>query len=176
MGIIQVVGAFIHQVGSNNGIQAFRLQHHASSHSINKHLVNSDIREIHSNGLGNLIPENHTVALSIALSDNSQELTRTLLGGLKSEAHNSLNTVSGEDGDLSSDFPRLTSMRAATLAGVLALAVLTNNNPVKVTVLAVAQRRLSAAEDSCWADIGVLLEGLANGQAETPQRDVIGDV
>ena len=35
---------------------------------------------------------------------------------------------------------------------------------------------MCAAEDFGWADICILLEGLADGEAEAPEGDVVGDV
>ncbi len=35
---------------------------------------------------------------------------------------------------------------------------------------------MSSAEDFGGAHVGILLEGLADGEAETPERDVVWDV
>jgi hypothetical protein len=67
-------------------------------------------------------------------------------------------------------------VRAAALAGVLAFAVFADDDPVEIARLAVAQRGLGALEDACWSHVGVLLEGLADGEAKTPERDVIRNI
>lgn len=165
-----------HQIGSNDGIQTLGLQNHASSHSINKHLVHSDIGEINRNNLCHFIPENHTVALGIALSDHRQQLARPLLSSLKGKPHNPLHTVTGEDRNFSRDLPRFSGVRTATLARILSLAVLTDDHPVKVIGPALAQRRLGAAEYPCWAHVRILLERLADGESQPPQGNMIRDV
>lgn len=70
--------------------------------------------------------------------------------------------MAGEDGDFRGRLPGPAPVRSAALAGVLALAVLPDDDPVEVSVLAAAQGRLGAAEDLGGAHVGVLLEGLAD--------------
>ena len=67
-------------------------------------------------------------------------------------------------------------MRAAALAGILALGVLADDDPVEVAGVGVAEGGGDAAEDFGGADVGVLLEGLANGEPEGPERYVVGDI
>ena len=165
-----------YQVCRHDRIQAFGLQHHAGCHRINQHLVNSHIRELGLQLLGNLVPEDHAVALRVALGDDGQHLARTLLGSLKREPHDSLHAVAREDRDFGGDLPGLSLVRSATLPGVLAFAVLADNHPVEVAGLALAQRRLSPAEHSGRTHVGVLLQRLADGQTETPEGDVIRDI
>jgi hypothetical protein len=64
--------------------------------------------------------------------------------------------------------------QAAALPHVLSLAVLADNDPVQVTRLAVPKRGLCTPQHSSWADIGVLLERLADGQTKSPEGDVVG--
>lgn len=65
---------------------------------------------------------------------------------------------------------------AAAVPGVLALRVLAHDHPVELALGAVGQGRGRAGKDAGAADVGVLLEGLADGQAEAPEADVVGDV
>lgn len=81
-----------------------------------------------------------------------------------------------EDRYLRRDFPRLTRVRAPALPGVLAFAVLADDHPVQVAVVAFAEGGLRASEDAGGPDVGVLLERLADGEAEAPEGDVVGDV
>ena len=67
-------------------------------------------------------------------------------------------------------------MRPASLPRVLAFAVLPDNHPVQVSGLAIAQRGLRTREDPSGPDVSVLLEGLADGEAQAPERDMIGDI
>lgn len=84
--------------------------------------------------------------------------------------------MTGEDRNLSRDLPRLSGVGATTLTRILSLAVLTDDDPVKVIGSALAQRGLGAAEYTCWAYVSVLLERLADGESQTPQGNMIGDV
>jgi hypothetical protein len=67
-------------------------------------------------------------------------------------------------------------MRAASLASVFAFAVLSNDDPVKITSIGVTERRLSASEDLGWSDIRVLLKWLTYCEPQAPERDVVGNV
>jgi hypothetical protein len=152
-----------HQVGSHNRVQRLRLENHAGRHGIHQHLVDSDIRKVLGHLVGNLIPENHAIALRVALCDNSQELAGTLLGRLKGKTYKSGDAMACEDGDLGRRLPGAPSMGASTMASIFALAVFADDDPIKVTRLAISQRRLGALENLCGTDVGVLLEWLADG-------------
>lgn len=67
-------------------------------------------------------------------------------------------------------------MAASALPGILALRVLTDNDPVEITGAAIPQGRLGPSEDLGRPHVGVLLERLADRQAEAPERDVVRDV
>lgn len=84
--------------------------------------------------------------------------------------------MTGEDGYFGSNFPRPTAMRTTTLAGVFSLAVLADNDPVKVAGFAVAKRRLCTREYPDRPDVGVLLKGLADCQPKLPEGDVVRNV
>jgi hypothetical protein len=62
------------------------------------------------------------------------------------------------------------------VAGVFALAVLANDDPVKIFLAAVAEGGGGASQDSGGAHVGILLEGLAEGEAEAPEGDVVWDI
>ena len=81
-----------------------------------------------------------------------------------------------ENSRLGRDLPCLSAVRASALSCVLAFAVLAHNHPVQRARGAVSQGRFGAAEDLGRTDVGVLLEGLADGEAKAPEGDVIGDV
>lgn len=79
-----------------------------------------------------------------------------------------------EDRDIGCDFPGLRDVRSAALASVFAFRVLADDNPVEIS--GVVEWGCDAAEDARRADVGVLLERLADGEAEAPEGDMIGDV
>ena len=84
--------------------------------------------------------------------------------------------MSREDADFGRYLPRLAYVRTAALTGVFALGVFADDNPVKGARLSIAERGGNAAEDFGRADVGVLLERLANGEAEAPKGDVVRNV
>ena len=64
-------------------------------------------------------------------------------------------------------------------AGIFALAVFADDDPVQPpffgVLLARRERRRDACEDARRPHVGVLLKGLADGEPEAPERDVVGD-
>ena len=119
-----------YQVGSHDGVQRLWLQYHASSHGIYEHLVALDIRKLLSYGSCNLVPHDHAVALGIAFGYNCDVLFGSLSSNLESEAHNSLDTVSCEDRDLGGCLPGLAAVGTSSMASVLTLAILADDDPV----------------------------------------------
>lgn len=67
-------------------------------------------------------------------------------------------------------------MRPTALTGIFAFAVFADYDPVEITTSAIAEGGLCAAEDLCRAHICVLLEGLADGQSQAPEGDVVRDI
>lgn len=64
-------------------------------------------------------------------------------------------------------------MRGSAVAGIFTFAILADDYPVEITGSAVRKRRFGAAENLGGADVGVLLEGLAESETETPEGDVV---
>ncbi len=65
---------------------------------------------------------------------------------------------------------------AAADAGVLALRVLANDDPVEILRPATLQRRVDAGQDARGTHVRVLIEALADLQAQTPERHVVGNM
>lgn len=65
-------------------------------------------------------------------------------------------------------------MGHSAVTSVLALGVLAYDHPVQISGVAVTQWRGGPAEDACGAHVGVLLERLAEGEAEAPEGNVVG--
>ena len=84
--------------------------------------------------------------------------------------------AAGENGHLGGDLLGKASMGAPALPGILALGILAHDHPVQVLGPDPSQRALDAGEDAGGADIGVLVERLADVEAQAPQRDVVGHV
>ena len=59
---------------------------------------------------------------------------------------------------------------------VLAFRVFANDHPIEFRPLHVPQRRRDSRQNTCRPHVGVLIERLADCEAQTPKRDVIGDL
>jgi hypothetical protein len=81
-----------------------------------------------------------------------------------------------EDGNLGADLFRKALVGATAMAGILAFGILPDDHPVKVADSDVTQRRGDAGNDPGWTDVGVLVEPLADRQAQAPQGDMIRNV
>lgn len=165
-----------YKVGRNNRIQRLGLLHHANSHGIDQHLVHGDVWKLFAYRRRHFVPENHAVPLGIALGHNSQHLARALLGHLKRKANETGHAVPRKDGHFSRRLPGLPDMRSAALARIFSLAVLTNDDPVEVAGVTVTQRRLRAGQDTSGPNVCVLLEGLADSEAQPPEGNVVWDI
>ena len=71
-------------------------------------------------------------------------------GHLKGVAHDARDAGARVNRHLGADLFRVPAMGAAAVAGVFALGVLSNDDPVQVTRPAVAQRRADPREDPGW--------------------------
>lgn len=65
-------------------------------------------------------------------------------------------------------------VRAAALAGVLAFGILADEHPVDL--LGCVEFAFCSWEGAHGADVGVELEGAAEGKQQTPEGDVVWDV
>jgi hypothetical protein len=123
-----------------------------------------------------LVPHHHRVALRVALGDDGELLSRPRLGEAEREAHDSLDAGAGHHRDVGRDLDRMALVGAAADAGVLAFRVLAHDHPVEVVRAAALQRRVDAGQDARRPNVRVLVEPLADLQAQAPERDVVGDV
>ena len=125
---------------------------------------------------GDLVPQHHAMALGIRFGDDGQQLARPRMRQFESKAHDAGYAGAGEDRDFRRDLFRQAAMRAATLAGIFAFGILANDHPVKILGRNAAQRAFDSRQDAGRADIGILIEGLADGEAQAPERQVIRHV
>ena len=123
-----------------------------------------------------LVPHHHAVALGVGLGDHGQELARARAGELERVAHDPGHAGAGEDHHLGADLVRQPAVRAAALAGVLALRVLAHDHPVELLGRDLAQGAGDPGQDAGRADVGVLVERLADREPQAPQRDVVRHV
>ena len=96
-------------------------------------------------------------------------------GELKGVAHHALDADAREDRRLHRHLDWQADVGPAADAGVLALGVLADDDEVDVARLLPGQRALDPRQEDAGAVAHVLLEALADRQAQAAQRDVIGD-
>ena len=118
------------EICGDDGVDAGGLAHHARRHRIHQLLLDRDMRKILGDMGSHLIPEDHAMALRVGLGDHGQQLAWARFGNLEGRAHDPLDADAGEDGGLGGDLDGVAAMRAATMAGIFALAVLTHDHPV----------------------------------------------
>ena len=66
-------------------------------------------------------------------------------------------------------------MHPAADSGIFALGVLAHDDPVELAAVHVAQRRRDPRQHAGRTHVGVLIERLADREAQAPERDVVGD-
>ena len=97
-------------------------------------------------------------------------------GELEGKAHDPGAAGAGEHGELGADLFGQAAMHAPAGAGVLPFSVLAHHDPIQIARLDAAQRARHPGQQARRADVGVLIEALTDGEAQAPERDVIGDV
>ena len=82
-----------------------------------------------------------------------------------------LHALAREDRDFGADFLRQATMNPAAIAGILPFAVLTNDHPVDL--VRALQPAVDPGQQPGRTHIGILIEALADRQAQIPERDMI---
>src|SRR5687768_12727157 len=119
-----------------------------------------------------LVPQHHAVALRVRLRHQGKVLARPLAGEVEGEAMDPFRSGAREGGDFHRHFVRQAGVHAAAGARILAFGVLAHDHPVDV--LRVVHRRSNAGQQAGRAHVGVLVEALADRQAQAPQRQMVG--
>ena len=118
---------------------AARAADHAHGHRVDQLLVPGDVGEVGGDEGGDLVPEHHAVALGVGFRHHGEVLARAGAGALEGVAHDPLDADAGEDRDLGRDLLGQAAMGAAAMAGILALAVLADDEPVEIAGADVAR-------------------------------------
>ena len=116
------------------------------------------------------------MTLRVGFGDHSQALARTLHRQFAGKAADALDAGAGEDRNVDARLQRQPGMHAAADAGIFALGVLTHDHPVDLFGKLRPQRPLHAGHKPCRADIGELVEALADGKAQLPERNMVRDL
>ncbi len=160
----------------DHGVDRLRLQHHARRHGVDQLAVPRDLGEFARGLGGDLVPQHHAVALRVRLRHDGQVPARARAREREGKAHDAADAGAGEDRGLGRDLFRVAPVRAPAVAGIFALAVLAHDDPVDAAGRDGAKRRLDPRQEPRRAHIGVLVEALADGEAQAPQGQVVGQI
>ncbi|MNS96901.1 hypothetical protein D3C72_1312190 [compost metagenome] len=164
------------EVGGDDGVQRLRAVDHARGGGIDQFLVPGHVREVLCDFHGHLVPHHHGVALGVGLGDHGQQLARTRLRQLEGVAQDALHAHAGHHRHIGGCLDRVALVHAAAHARILAFRVLAHDHPVQVFRGAALERCVDARQDARRTHVGVLVEALADLQAQAPQRDVVGNL
>src|SRR5688500_2261112 len=114
------------------------------------------------------------MALRVRLGDQRQMLARPLARQLEGETVHALDAFAREDRGFGGDLFGQSLVHAAAGARVLAFGVLAHDHPVDF--ICILHVTLNSRKKARGPHIGVLVEALADRQAQTPERDMVGHV
>src|SRR5690242_1393057 len=121
------------------------------------------------------VPKRHGVDDAVGLGGRSQMFISLARQG-KSVAQNAVDAAPRENGLLHGGLFVGAFVDAAANVGILAFVVLANDGEVDLSRLPVFQGTLDAFQQANRPQIHVLLESAADGNQESPEREVIGNV
>ncbi|MNO76267.1 hypothetical protein D3C76_673380 [compost metagenome] len=159
------------QVGGDDHVQCRRLEHHACGHGVDQFLVDLHVREVLGDFVENLVPQHHAMTLGVGLGDHGQVFTRAALCQFEGKAVNALHPGTGKYRHFGGDFFRQPPVYSTAVAGVLTFGVFPHHHPVDL--VAIEQRAFHPGQHAGRAHVGVLVEALADRQAQAPQGNVI---
>ena len=164
------------EVGGDDRINALRPADHAGGHGVHQLLLPGDGGEFGGDFGGDLIPKHHAMLLGIGFGDHGEQFARALCRDAEGGTHDAGDAGAGEDRGFGGDFLRVATMGAAAMAGIFALGIFAHDHPVDIAGRHFAQRRGEAGQHAGGADIGVLIEALADFQPQAPERQIIGQM
>nr|GEU28650.1 HTH-type transcriptional regulator PtxR, putative [Tanacetum cinerariifolium] len=164
------------QVGGDDGVERGGTVDHARGGGVHQLLVPCHVREFARDFQRNFIPHHHRVALGVALGDHGEQLARARLRQPEGVAQDALHAHARHHRDVGGRFDRVALVHAAAHARIFAFRVFAHDHPVQVFRLAALQGAVDAGQDAGRAHVGILVEALADFQAQAPQGDMVRDV
>src|SRR5437588_1475009 len=120
-----------------------------------------------------LVPEGHGVDVAVRLRRRA-EVSLALPGQLDRVAYRAIVALPGEDGLLDGGLALAPPEEAAAHFRIFALGVLAHDDEVDLPRRAAGQRRRHAGQEPDGPQVDVLIELPADGDEQSPERDVIG--
>ena len=164
------------QVRGDDRVEALGFDRHPHGHGVDQHLVPCHIGELARDLGADLVPHHHGVALRVRLGDDGEELARARAGECESETEDALDAGAGHDRDVGRDLDRQAAMNAPADTRIFALRVLAHDHPVELGPRHLAQRARYPRQDAGGADVGVLVERLADREPQAPEADMVRHV
>ena len=154
------------EVCGHQDVQGFGPEDHPGRGRIDQHSVRLNVGVTGGRLLKNGVPHDHAVALGVGLGHQGEEAPRALPGQLEGEPHDPGDPDPGEDGHLHPHLFRMPLVGPPSDTGVFALRVLADDDPVQVPGAPIPQGAPDARQNPGGTDVGVLIEALADGEAQ----------
>ncbi len=164
------------EVCGHDGVERAGILRHPHRHRIDQHPVPGHVREVLRDLGGDLVPEHHAVVLRVRLGHHGERLARPRPCEREGVARDALDAGAGEDRDFGGGLVALGAMAAPALAGIFPRGVFPHDHPVQIPGTNPCERALDARQDPCGTHVGVLVERLADGEAQAPERQVVRHV
>ena len=116
------------------------------------------------------------MTLRVRFGDDGEELAGARPGEREGESEDALHAGASHDRDVGRDLYRETAMDAPADARIFAFRVFAYDHPVEFRTVHAPQRAGYPWQNTSRANVGVLVERLADRESEAPQADVIGHV
>ena len=170
-GAAQVGEDVAEQVRSDHDLQRVRPEDEAGRHRVDEPLFGLDIGVFGGNVPEGVVPKDHAVLLGVALGDAGHLAAFARSGQVERVADDPLAADRGKHGGLDRHLVLRAAARevAAANPGVLAFAVFPDDDPVDRLRGGIAQRTDDAREQFDRPHAGVLVESLADGEAQVPR-------
>ena len=161
------------QVRGDDNLKSLRILDKEHAGRVHQQRVGLHVRILLAHLGKDLIPEYHRIVECIALADAGQALALTArqLIGIADDA---LGALAGEHAGLQNDLVGLILVQPCARAGILALAVLADDDHVDIALLAACKRAGRAVQQLDRAHVDVLVKIVADAQQQIPERDVVG--
>ena len=150
------------------------MQHEPGCHGVDEDPLGRDVRVFERDRIEDFIPHAEDVLLGVRFGHAGQPFPRPAPGQFEGEAHDALDTSVGEDDGLNGALEWRSAVRAAPGAAVLPLGVLAHDDEIDVADGLTPQRAAHAGQEIGGANVGVLIEALADGQPQAAQRHGVG--
>ncbi len=116
------------------------------------------------------------MALGVGFGDDGQFLARPRPGNVAGKAGDPLDAGPGKDRHIHADLDRQAAMRTAAHPGIFTFGIFADDDPIDGLAEIRPQRANDAGQQLRRPHIGELIEALADGEAQAPQRQGVRQI